>query len=540
MIQDAMPFFSKHLFPEAGYLRLISPAEPSGIIKSVKVPEPIEGIDYISGEKYNRPINLFGEEIPLFATPNIRFPRQPVGLLTGRDRERLEAYAGEIEIGVDGIEQEEASPVYSREISRGSVQDESQKAFQVIEGVFTSKGSSEDLLHPFGSAVKYLPEGPRLEVYIPSQWPGHVCDSISKALGLPKKQIVIHPLNFSVQGPNLEWFPSIIAVYTAIAAMETQGDVLMELSPEELGYWANSSGRGRVSISTGLNKDGKILYLDLSFSYDVGGLAPHAGRIIDREVYNAGGRYFFRHFRIRGEAVTSPWGPREPRLGFAQSPVLFALETHLNRLAEISQQDPGGLKKQLLLKKGKKDIAGVIQDHNLSMESLIDEIYRQSDFERKHGANELLKKRRISLDRELDPLRGIGLSIGMNGNGLFGDREHTKRWKCRVTLESDNKVAIETSGFLGGSGSAVLCKKRVAGILGISPEAVTLVRDPVSADIDSGPSSHGRNASVILDLVEKACVLIQKKRFRSPLPIVVTKSTAPFRGCRCGSGGSSG
>ncbi|MBN2509533.1 MAG: molybdopterin-dependent oxidoreductase, partial [Spirochaetales bacterium] len=93
----------------------------------------------------------------------------------------------------------------------------------------------------------------------------------------------------------------------------------------------------------------------------------------------------------------------------------------------------------------------------------------------------------------------------------------------------DNTVAIETSGFLGGSGSARLCRSRVASILGLPADAVFLLKDPSPVDFDSGPSSHGRNASVILDLVESACGLIQKKRFRTPLPISVTKTTAPPR-----------
>ena len=532
MTRKEPPFFSAALFPGSSYVMFVTaPADVLGRIKSVELPPDMEGVIYIGRESCPRHISLFEREIEIFAGEEIMFPGQPLGLLVGESPEILEKVQKEISIEILKAEDTDHKKlVYSRRIKRGNIKTEQAKAFQVVEGVFTVKGSSAALLHPFGIGASYDRKQGILDIHIPTQWPGHVRDSVAAALDMDKKNIVIHPLDFSVIGPVLEWVPSILAVYTALAAVHGEKPAVLELTPRELGRWINTAGECAVNISTGLDKEGTVLFLDLSFTYDAGGLTPHVHRIIDREVYNAGGRYHFKHFHIRGEAWSSLWGgPKEPRVGYSLSPVLFALESHLNRLAEITQQDPAALKRSLILKKGQKDIAGVPFDIHLSLESLIDQVCEKSDFSRKHSANELLKKRRVSLDREMDPLKGIGISVGMSGNGLFGDREHSNRWKCRVTLNSDNTVAIETSGFLGGSGSAGLCRKRVAAILGLSADAVYLQKDPSPADFDSGPSSHGRNASVILDLVEAACGLIQKKRFRTPLPISVTKTTAPPR-----------
>ena len=531
MSSQQAPFFSSKLFPSAVFVYPVSAHDPAGKVVSIQLPENMRGVRFISGSAYPNPINLFEKKIPVFATDEILFPGQPIGVLTGPDQEDLGKIAEEISIVTETHDEAaDRELVYKREISRGNIASEKAKAFQVIEGTFKTSGSSEPLLHPFGIAAEYSEKKKTLEMHIPTQWPGHVRESVSSATGIPGKNIIIHPLDFSVQGPLLEWVPSVLSIYAAAAAIETKGAAILELTPEELGMWINTTGECIIHISTGLDKEGSILFLDLKFTYDAGGLTPHVHRIIDREVYNAGGRYHFKHFHIAGEAWSSLWpGPKEPRMGYSLSPILFALESHLNRLAEISQQDPGELKRALLLSPGQKDIAQVPFDTALSLSALISDISEESDFPRKHGANELLKKRRVSLDREMEPLKGIGLAIGMNGNGLFGDREHINRWKCRATLNSDNTVSIETSGFLGGSGSGGLCRKRVADIFGLDPGAVHLIQDPSPMDFDSGPSSHGRNASVILDLVEKACLLIQKKRFRSPLPISVTKTTAPPR-----------
>ena len=65
---------------------------------------------------------------------------------------------------------------------------------------------------------------------------------------------------------------------------------------------------------------------------------------------------------------------------------------------------------------------------------------------------------------------------------------------------------------ISGAGSA-------AEILGIGIESVSIAPPDTDQVPDSGPSTLSRNVSVVNRLVERACVAIQKRRFRDPLPL---------------------
>jgi CO/xanthine dehydrogenase Mo-binding subunit len=69
----------------------------------------------------------------------------------------------------------------------------------------------------------------------------------------------------------------------------------------------------------------------------------------------------------------------------------------------------------------------------------------------------------------------------------------------------------------------------VAEILDMQPEQVSIPTPDTGLAPDSGPSILCRNITAVTRLIETCCTAIQKKRFRSPLPIEVKRS---YRGPR--------
>jgi CO/xanthine dehydrogenase Mo-binding subunit len=153
-----------------------------------------------------------------------------------------------------------------------------------------------------------------------------------------------------------------------------------------------------------------------------------------------------------------------------------------------------------------------------------------SDYYRKWASYELLRASRK--DKPLmyekgEILRGIGIALGYQGNGLLYHGADKGVYSIEVTLTEDSVLEINSSITSSDENYHKIWAKVAAEILSIDPDMVRIIKNQPP---DCGPSCSSRNITTLTKLLEKCCQAIRKQRFHDPLPITVRRSSKPQNG----------
>ena len=224
------------------------------------------------------------------------------------------------------------------------------------------------------------------------------------------------------------------------------------------------------------------------------------------------------NLRVHGYAVRTNTPPLGAFAGMGAAHSTFALESLVNRIARDRQEDPLEWRARHFLRKGYPLITGERLRDRTSFEEIGIRLKASSDFARKHGSNELIRKRRSSSRSEEAP-RGIGIAFGYQANGAAFAALAADTFTVETTLNKDLSLLIHTSAIAGDEGILGIWRSTAARILGIPEGSISISEVDTSEVPDSGPSMLSRNVAVVNRLIERSCVAIRSRRFRSPLPI---------------------
>jgi CO/xanthine dehydrogenase Mo-binding subunit len=472
-------------------------------------------------------IASFGAEIPILARDRVSYEGEPVALLAGPDPVVLEALAAEVK-----VECEEEEPVLGWEAfssdqvvaKRVAVVGDPDLAFSIAPEVHDAAYLSGAIDHyysePQGAAAAY--DYDKIAVWCATQWPYHVRDSVSLALGCRAEEVSVRPTRLGVHLDGKLWYPSLLACHAAIAAVACGRPAKLLLTREEDFRYAPKRARSSVSVRAALGPGNELSAMDVRIALNVGAYGPLAEEILSQAVLASTGAYRCPNLRVEGYAVTTNTPPLGAFGGLGASHALFAVEAHANRLAAAAGEDPADWKSRNVLKKGSALITGEPLREDAPYPAILDRLSRASDYRRKHACYELVRKRRSG--RSDGPLRGIGLAFAYQGAGQFLSGEHSNTYSAEVGLDKDLKVLIRTSATAGGSGAPDIWRKTASSILGVPIANVHLAPADTDESPNSGPSTLSRGVTVVNRLVENACSAIQKRRFRDPLPLSARSS----------------
>lgn len=499
-----------------------------GEILSISYPTLPEEISLITADGIagRNELTLLGRSMPILAKRRVSYAGEPILLLCGPDERDLLDLAAAIE-----IRYAEEAPfsfsnptddqvVLSREVIRGDVERVLSQAFQVIEGDYSTSASEHATSDAHG-AVVHLVDG-RYMVDVPTQWPYHVRNTVSAALGVPAERVVVRATAMSAHKDTRIWFPSLVAVHCALLTQASSKTVKLVLQREEAARLTPRRAPSRVHVKSGLDKDGLPTAQDIRIQLDGGAFPLFADELMERTILAAGGIYRGDNVRIRATVLETSVPPMDALLGLGLAQGSFAAETHASRIAELSQADPFTWKKENLVKPGEAFAAGGTPA-SYPPNELLERAAVLSDFRRKHAAYEMLKKRRDTIREKTQLLRGIGFSVAFQGNGLHGKREEEGSYAVVVRLEADGKLHILTSGVSIDGAVRKVWQDSAWKILGIERKNI-ICRELATSEVpDSGPSAFSRNITIIDSLIERCCQTVARKRFRAGLPIEVRK-----------------
>jgi CO/xanthine dehydrogenase Mo-binding subunit len=501
--------------------------------------------------------------VPVLAAESVSYIGEPVALLAGTDEVRLEEYAGQCRVVVD-----EERPSFSRssfppeavlarrDIHTGDVEKAFAEAARIIGGnyrtsiqdhwcsdiggavvVFTETGAEP------GEASAGDPSSPRgkasgggkqrwetLLVHTATQWPFHVKRSVVSVLNIDPGMVAVEPSLIGIHLDGKIWYPSLIACHAALGAFLLKKTVRIIPTRAENFRYAPKRNGAELRFRSALDREGRLLGTEISLVADMGAQGVFAEEILDRTCLAALGPYNWGTAAVQGAAIRTNIPPAGPFSGFGMAQGFFASERQISRIADTLRIDPAEWRKQVCSKNPILPIGIRHRDH-VPMEELLDTTTAMSDYRRKWASFELLRvyRREQGGEEKGEPLRGIGIAAAYQGSGFLYAGRDRGTYSVELTLDKESFLEIRTSMVSSDQEHILLWQSIAAEILSLETEAVRVVSDNTEGVPDSGPACLSRNVTVITRLVERACGVIRKQRFRDPLPITVLRSYHPAK-----------
>jgi CO/xanthine dehydrogenase Mo-binding subunit len=536
-------FVSDIILPNMLHALVVRSPVAKGRLVSVECPDLPEGYMLVSAKDIPGKNCLDDSELPILAGGDLSYIGEPVALLLGPDINILEERIRNCKVIA-----EEGSPVFNtadpamiaakREFSTGDVNAAFSGAVSVIENNYITGIQEHWYAEPCG-AVSWPEQQGRIVVRTATQWPFHVTRSVCGMLGVPASKVLVAPTITGLHMDGKLWYSSLVSCHAALCVWIAKQPVRLILTREEDFSFSPKRFGTEINYSCALNEKGEISALDIKAVVNIGAHAVNANEILEFVNLGSAGIYKIKNIRFCGTAVKTNIPPQGPFAGFGLAQGFFALESNVSYIADSLGQDPAQWRKQnfhsgLMGQSGSSNkgsaAKGPANKGSSLGNQLIDNVLNISDYRRKWAAYELLKSVREK-DSDAPPeqspwqrtegLRGIGIALGYQGNGLL----NADTYPCSVELTLNEKGALEIKTGMVESDNGSIWAGLAAGILEIDKKKV---RVSYNADyMDSGPSTTSRNISVLTKLIEQACKLIHKRRAKDPLPITVRKTARP-------------
>ena len=210
--------------------------------------------------------------------------------------------------------------------------------------------------------------------------------------------------------------------------------------------------------------------------------------------------------------------------------ILSAFEIHITNTAVRLGENPYDWRHSSLFKKeGRKnynfpDIKSLTNSRN-SQRSVIERVVAMSDFSRKHSSYELQRKSGAASVSSIK--RGIGISVCFFDNDFPVESLKNSKLSLRLLLDSSGILNIFTSTVPDGKYNYTIWKNIASEILGIKKENIKIAIHETSCTPESSPYILSKEIAGFSELLRKSCQSMQRKRFRTPLPIDI-KRTIPI------------
>ncbi len=360
-----------------------------------------------------------------------------------------------------------------------------------------------------GAVARYKKD--HLEVYTATLWPFHVKKTVSAVLALSPEKIAVTPTDLGANHDGRILEPSLAAAQATLAAFLCKKPVKLIFSrSEEFSYYSKTPP-ARIRIKSAAAPDGKIKAMETDIEINPGSRTPFIGEITARMILASQSFYNIENSRTSFKYPETNLPPMIPANGFGESYVFSALETHMDILSQQLGILPCDVRQ------------ANIADKKYS--PIIETICEKSGFSRKYTAYENLNQKRSGIKD--GPVRGIGLSLGYQGSGFLSEWQEGIQYSVEMTMETTGEIHIK-SGAFSPSIKEIICKI-TADFLDIDKDLISFT-DTASDNLSfNGPDILSSSIAIIAPLVSKCCSVIQRQRFRKPLPITVKKTYKPAK-----------
>ena len=469
-------------------------------------------------------ISLIEDDQPCLASEFVNHPEEPILLLAHPNRYLLSKAVEAVSVEYDPlpaiftIEESErrAEIIWGEDnifktylIEKGDVDGVWEKAAYIVEGEYTT-GAQEQLYIENNGMIATFDGTQGITVWGSLQCPYYVHNALMALCNLPAEKVRVVQKETGGAFGGKEEYPSMIAAHAALLAIKSGKPVKIIYDRMEDMAATTKRHPSRTRQRTAVSRDGKILGGELEFTIDGGAYATLSSVVLSRGAIHAGGPYHWPSVRIRAKAVATNAPPHGAFRGFGAPQSLFAMERHMDRIAQTVGLSPVEIRRRNFLQLGQTTTTEQVVREPISLGKLLDRALDASDY---HS-----KKQRFANHNESDTTRkGMGIAAFLHGAGFTGSGERYLSSVVGVEGCADGSVRVLVSSTEFGQGTNTVLSQIAAEALSLPYENVSMVQPDTQQVPNSGPTVASRTVMVVGKLVQSAALGIKQTLISSNL-----------------------
>jgi len=412
----------------------------------------------------------------------------------------------------------------------GEVEEGFAEADLVREDIFFYEGNTHLPMEQH-AAVAYFDTDEKLTLWSSTQTPHYVHRALTKVLEIPASHIrVIATPNGGGFGGKSDPFNHEVVV--SKLAMITGRPVKCTLTREEVFYCHRGRHPVLMHVKTGVKNDGAITAMHFKSFLDGGAYGSYG---VASTFYTGALQtvtYEVPRYKFDGLRAFTNKPPCGPKRGHGTPQPRYALEVHLDKIAEQLRLDPAEMRRAHLVKPNSVT-ANYLRIGSMGLGACIDKVVTGSDWKNRFSWNtpQLGAEARSvpgavatgsdsNGDRKLPYGKGIGIACSsyICGAGLPIYWNNMPQSGVQLRLDRQGGVCVMCGSIDIGQGSDSILAYIVAEILGIDPFDIRVV----TADTDLTPVDLGSYSSRVTLMTGNAAIQAAE-RARELLTIAVAE-----------------
>jgi CO/xanthine dehydrogenase Mo-binding subunit len=466
-------------------------------------------------------VALITDDQPYLADGRVNHAEEPVVLLAHRDRSLLEDARRSIAIEIEPLravltidealsQQEiiwgEDNTFKTYHVSRGDVDAAFAAADVIVEGEYHTGAQEQLYIEPNGmlAVARIGGDVDGVTVWGSMQCPYYIQKALAGLFNLPAEKIRVVQMETGGGFGGKEEYPSILAGHAALLAWKSGRPVKLVYDRAEDMVATTKRHPSRTRHRTAVASDGRLLAMDIDFTIDGGAYCTLSPVVLSRGTIHASGPYFCPNVRIRARAVATNAPPHGAFRGFGAPQSLFALERHVDRVAEAAGLAPDEFRRRNFIQTGQTSAVGQVMREPIDMAALLDRALTLSDYHAKRARFEA-----ANAGGSVAKKKGIGFATFMHGAGFTGSGEEHLASIVTVEGTTEGRVRVLTASTEIGQGTNTIFSQIAADALGLDLDAVDVVQPDTAVVPNSGPTVASRTCMVVGKLVESAALALR-------------------------------
>jgi CO/xanthine dehydrogenase Mo-binding subunit len=467
-------------------------------------------------------IALILDDQPCLADGEVNHPEEPILLLAHPDRHQLWKAVDAVSIEYEPLpailtmqeSEQKTQIIWGSDnifktflVEKGSMGGIWQIATHIVEGEYFTGAQEQLYIENNGMIASYDGET-GITVWGSLQCPYYVHKALMAVFALPEEKVRVVQMETGGAFGGKEEYPSMIAAHASLLAMKAKRPVKIIYDRAEDMVATTKRHPSRTRHRTAVDADGKILGGEIEVTMDGGAYATLSSVVLSRGTIHAGGPYDWPNVVVRTQALATNAPPHGAFRGFGAPQTLFAMERHMDRIAQVVGVSPLEIRKRNFLKPGMTTITGQVIRENIDLSQLLERALLLSQYRE--------KKQRFAVQNSGGTIRkGIGIAAFLHGAGFTGSGERYLNSLVGVEGLADGSLRVLVSSAEFGQGTNTVLCQIAAETLRLPYENVGIAQPDTGIVPNSGPTVASRTAMIVGSLVRSAALGLQQTLLQS-------------------------
>ena len=371
---------------------------------------------------------------------------------------------------------ENGNLLFKQELHRGNPEDKIKNSKYVVKEHFSVPFTDHAFMEPECAIAMPDPEDKEgLLMFTGSQNIYDEQKEISIMLGLEPEKIKIKGMLVGGGFGGKEDMS--VQHHAALAAYLTKKPVKVRFSRQDSINVHTKRHAMEMDFTVGCDENGIIQGVIANIVSDTGAYASLGGPVLQRACTHAGGPYNFQDIYIEGKAYYTNNPPAGAYRGFGVTQSLFAMESCLNKLADMANISHWEIRYRNAIKPGDVLPNGQIADESTAYVETLE-----------------------AVKEEYDKAKYVGIASGIKNSGLGVGIPDTGR--CKASVEN-GKIHIRTAAACIGQGLLTVMLQIAVETLKISSDMLVMETPDTTRTPNSGTTTASRQTLITGEAVKK-------------------------------------